>query len=606
MVLQKAQTPVSNRIYFIIVTFLLVSVLVYNLVNLQIVKGRQYFFDSKNSASFQSVVRANRGIIYDRNGNKLVENLTKYNLNVLKKEHINSDKFDKTIQSLSKLFNEDVSIKYNSEFEKIKDIENIPYAKIFSKLDYHPYIFQIEAHLDDYPALKLEKIIVRNYLYPDLISHIVGYTGDISAEDYKTGAYYYGDEIGKFGVEKGYDDILRGKNGLERIDYYATDNQKVNSLIQEKVNGQDVYLTIDITYQQKLYEIIKKALEIESLKNSTSVSTVLQDVKTGNILAMASYPTFDSNLFAAGINQSDYKKYLDDPGKPLTNKATQFAQSPGSIFKPLTDMVALQEGAITSDTRFYTGGTWDYGGVTFQDNDRHNWGDIGVEYALCISSNIFHMKTALALDEKSNGKGAELIKKTFSDIGMDSTSNLKIGSEAVGYFPIPKDKEDQGEPWLPGYLLNASIGQGDVRITPLEAANLVSTIASRGEIRRQNIILDKNDPKKSESKRLNIDPKQFDTINEGMKCSSNQLNGLTKYDPTKYSTVSGKTGTAETGQIDKDGNEVIHAWQITFTPSEDPELAMSIFIENGKQGYNGDYISKEFYKVWNDELRVKK
>ncbi len=601
MILNKPEVPNRNKLYFFLVTIFICGIITYNLFGLQIAHGSKYFFDSKNSFSSFSVDRASRGLIYDRNGVKLVENTGKYNLFIVRDES-KSDKFMKTIESLNKLFGKNILDLYNTEEARIKNYPNIPEIKLFSKLDYNPYIFQIEANPQNFPFVHVEKTNIRKYLYPELMSHIIGYTGEINEEDYKTGKFNYGDEIGKFGIEKGYDEVLRGQNGIERIDYYGSDGRQVSSAIQQKTNGIDIYLTIDIRYQQKLYELSKSALQKPDLKGVISTASVIEDVKTGQILALASYPTFDANLFASGIKQDEYNRYLNDPGKPLTNKAIQYAQAPGSTFKTVTDMVSLQNGAIDKNTKFGTGGTWVYGGITFQDAGRVNWGDIDVVHGLCYSSNIFHMKTALALEQKSGGRAADMIAQKVTEMGLTKPSDLKIGSEAVGYYPTPKDKEAAGQPWLPGYLLNASIGQGEVRLTPLEVATVATTVATKGNVRKQSIILDRNDPNKVDTHSLEIAPEHYDTINEGMRCAAKRNNGLTAYDITKYPEVSEKTGTAETGQM-LNGQELIHAWEITFSPSNKPEIAMSIFLENGGYGYKAGYISREFYKYWSKELR---
>ncbi len=599
--LNRAAPPNKNKIYFLALTWIFCALILYQVFSLQIVKGSQYFFDSKNSFSSYSVVRAPRGLIYDRNGVKLVDNQLKYNISIFRDE-TKSDRFNKTIDNLSKLFNENITDKYNKEYERVKDYPNISEIRIYTNKDYNPYVFQIEANPQNYPLIRVEETSVRKYLYPELISHIVGYTGDITAEDFKSEKYNYGDDIGKFGVEMGYDDLLRGKNGIDRVDYYGSEGKQVLSSVQPKVNGQDIYLTIDITYQQRLYDLSKAALQRKELQKAPSASVVLEDVKTGQILGMISYPTFDSNLFAQGISQTDYDKYLADPGKPLSNKTIQFAQPPGSTLKTLSDIVNLQYGAITRDTKFTTGGTFLYGGVTFQDFSKVNHGEINVVDALCVSSNIFHMKAALKLDEVTKGKASELIGEKADEIGMTKPSGLNIGSEATGYYPTPKQIESRGIPWYQGYLLNASIGQGEVKITPLGMANLAATLAAKGQHRKQSIILDKNTSPVIND--IGIDAKNFDVVNDGMKCAAAKNNNLTRYDITKYPEVSEKTGTAETGQI-KDGNEVIHSWEITYAPSNNPEVAMSVFIENGGFGYYAGYISREFYKAWGTEFKPK-
>ncbi len=587
----------KNKAVYLLTTFGLVLILLFNLTNLQLVQGSKYFFESKNSHSTSTVTRAARGIIYDRNGVKLVENQPIYNVFIYRYA-VSEEKRQLSIDNLSKLFKKDVREIYTQELEKIKSVENINEVKIFSQQDYNPYIFQIEANPENYPAVYIEKTTIRKYLYPELMSHIIGYTGEITLEDYETERYDYGDTIGKFGIEQGYDEMLRGKNGRERVYRYLSEGKKVSSTVQQKENGKDISLTIDVKVQKELYEVIQEARKLKKLEEAVSFAVVVEDVGSGEILGMANYPNFDANLFARGISNKDYQLYLENPGKPLTNKAIQYAQAPGSTLKTLTDIVALQEGAVDDQTTFYTGGTYEYGGVVFQDANRVNHGELDLVRGLCVSSNISHLKTALALDEQSNGQAAELIQRRFSKIGLDSVSSLNLGSEAVGYYPTPEGQDRKGRSWRPGDLLNASFGQGDVLVTPLGAAKLASTLGNKGRVIEQSIVK-KERMSDHSNEELGIADKHFNMINEGMMCSTERNNAVTDYDLEAYPMFSSKTGTAQTGQF-VDEKELIHGWEISYAPSDDPRIAMSVFIENGQSGYYAGYVSREFYKFWFD------
>lgn len=575
-------------------------IILFNLIHLQIVKGGEFYFNSKNSYSLTSIDRAQRGLIYDRNGIQLVENVPKFKIYVKRVDGTDDD-LNQTLGSLSKLFNKNVQEVYNQEYEKIKDFRNINEVRLFTSLDYNPYIFEIEANPGRYPLIEVQKYMQRKYLYPELTSHILGYTGEITAEDYQTGNYNYGDEIGKFGIEKGYDSILRGQNGVKRVDSYSSDNQSVDSVVRPTIKGRDIYLTIDIEYQKKLYDLIAKAKANNNFKGVPSYAVVAEDVNNGQILAMASYPTFDSNLFVNGITQDQYNLYLKDPGKPLSNKATQYAQAPGSTFKVLTDTVALSNQAISKNTIFSTGGSFQYGNVTFVDAGRVNHGDINMVQALCVSSNIYHMKAALSLDEKTGGKAPEKMDEVFKKIGLDQPSGLNIGVESIGYFPTPEEKAANGEPWYNGYLLNSSIGQGEVKLTPLAEAKLAATIATKGEVTQQSIILDNS--KKPDQSNLNLPAKVFTDIDEGMRCAASLNNTYLGKKDSDYPQISIKTGSAETGQI-VNGQETVHGWEISYAPSSNPKVSLAIFMEDAAGGWKGGYISRDFYKFLQDNGKL--
>jgi penicillin-binding protein 2 len=599
--LPKRQTAGKNKIFFFVLSFALVFVIIFNLVSLQIVKGGDYYFQSKNTYSLYSMQRAQRGVIYDRNGIQLVENVPKYKVFIERKDEPTED-LTKTIENLTKLSNANVQDLYTKEYERIKGYKNITDVKIFGNLDYNPYIFQIEANPDNYPLIKVEKYTQRKYLYPELTSHILGYTGEINAEDYETGKYNYGDEIGKFGIEKGYDNILRGQNGLVQKDLYRSENKNITSVVKPVINGQDIYLTIDIEYQKKLYQLIKTAKDTNrQFKDTNSFGVVAQDVNNGQILAMASYPNFDSNLFTGGISDQAYQVYLNDPGKPLSNKATQYSQAPGSTFKLLTDVAALSNNAITKNTIFSTGGTFKFGGVNFVDAGRVDHGDINMIKALCVSSNIYHMKAALALDEKTKNKGAETINELFEEIGLDELSGINIGTESTGYFPTPEKHEAAGKDWFTGFLLNSSIGQGEVKMSPIESTKMVSTIASKGKVVKQSILLQPE--QQQEVTQLNVNPSVFKDIDEGMRCATDLNNGYIGAKNKPLPEISIKTGSAETGQLVK-GVETVHGWEVSYAPSSNPKVSMSIFMENAAGGWKGGYISREFYKYLQDSGKL--
>ncbi|GIW57094.1 MAG: penicillin-binding protein 2 [Candidatus Dojkabacteria bacterium] len=589
-----------NALFFSLVCYGLASLLMFNLFRLQVIQGKDLYIISKNVYSNLNIDRAVRGVIYDRNGVKLVDNVPKFKL-YINKDFKDQKILDLTLENLKQLFQVDVKSIYEKELEKISGYPNIREIKLFSNLDYNPYIFQIEANPQKYPLVKIEKYLQRKYLYPHITSHILGYVGEISDEEYMSGKYDYGDIVGKDGIERGFDTILRGKNGLQRIDFYDNGDKRIVTNLRPRVNGADLYLTIDIQIQQKLYELIERALQKPEFATTQSFGVVVEDVTNGEILALASYPSFDSNKFVEGISDEDYKKYLDNPGKPLINKVTQYAQPPGSTFKVLTQLTALKHNFATKDTTYYTGGVFNYGGVDFVDINRINFGTINMTQALCVSSNIYHMKLALDMDTKTQGQGATLIYELFDEIGLNASSGINIGTETIGYFPTPQTKQARGGIWYTGDLLNASIGQGDVKLTPIASAKMVSTIASGGKVIPQTIILDEN-RRNINFTDLNIDKEAFSTIRAGMECAANATNTVIGIKSNDYPKVASKTGSAETGKY-QDNKPLVHGWEISFSPSDDPKIAMSIFMENSGAGWKGAFISRELHKFIADMKR---
>ncbi|MEM2137336.1 MAG: penicillin-binding transpeptidase domain-containing protein [Candidatus Methanomethylicia archaeon] len=288
-------------------------------------------------------------------------------------------------------------------YDKYDYLEFIPIA---DKLDYHPYILTIETQKKLYPLAKIESFMQRFYLYPEITSHIIGYVTGVTPEDLKIKKYNLSDEIGRIGVEQGFDELLKGSDGIIKRVYKQYPHEYQDLVIKPKVNGRDLYLSIDINAQKKLYELIKESTKKDVLKDALSYGAIVQNVQTGEIIALASYPSFDSNKFIKGLSQDEYNSYLKDPGKPLMNKVISYPQPPGSTFKTLTEIAAMYYGDANKNTKYYTGGVFNYGGVNFIDFNKQNFGEIDMVKALCVSSNIYHMKLILDLDKKVNGEAA--------------------------------------------------------------------------------------------------------------------------------------------------------------------------------------------------------
>lgn len=591
MITQRKPTLRDNFWFFSLIYLLILFIFILRIVNLQIINGVKYLAQTKIEISEIIIEKANRGIIYDRNGVKLVENIPKFKIYLPKNTNKN-DELELTITNLSNLLQKNIKHIYEERKNLYNQYDFFEFVPVADRLDYHPYILTIESQKNLYPLAKIEFYMQRLYLYSDITSHILGYITPVTPEDLKIKKYNYSDEVGRTGVEQGFDDILRGIDGIKKRIYKRYPNDYQDIIIKNKIDGQDLYLSIDINAQKKLYDLIIKNSKKDILKNSISYGAVVQEVKTGEIIALASYPNFDSNKFINGITQEEYNNYLNDPGKPLMNKVISYPQPPGSTFKVLTQIVSMYNGDANKNTKYYTGGVFNYGGVNFVDFNTRNFGEIDMVQALCVSSNIYHMKLILDLDEKTNGEAANKMYELFDKIGLNTSSGINIGQEEIGYFPTPNDKKNKGKIWVKGDLLNASIGQGDVKLTVMGSAKLVNFIASKGKIIPQTILKDQN--KGINFTKLDIPQQLFETVNEGMECATKYNNSLLNLKGT-YPEISIKTGSAETGEI-YNGRAKVQGWEISYAPSKKPKYSMSIFIENGTHGWKAGYISREMYK----------
>jgi len=463
-----------------------------------------------------------------------------------------------------------------------------------------------------FPGVQVELASRRQYPYGPLVSQLVGYLGAIPAEEFESyeaqGYDPANDRIGYAGVEASAEEWLRGVPGWR---YQEEDvvGRVVRVLGEEQPPqaGHNVYLTIDLEFQQVAQDALWKGMA--GVGSGRGVVIAMRP-RTGEILAMVSLPTYDDNLFAEGISQEDYRRLLEDPHRPLVDHAIADQLPPGSIFKIIPAVAALQEGVLTPDTHLDCPGTIVVPNKYYPNDPGraepfHCWfrsghGSLDVVQALVHSCDIFFYKVGGGFEETGfEGLGLEKMAEYAHLFGLGELSGIGLPQEAAGLVPTARWKRlTYGENWSTGNTYQLAIGQGYLLVTPLQMLNVMATTANGGILYRPQIIHHITDAGGSVVqdftpeiiRTLPISPENWTLIYQGLEgavaygtATRGQVDGVR---------VAGKTGTAQfcddiaqqMGICGEGIEQPTHAWYMTFAPVEDPQIALIVFVYNGGEG----------------------
>lgn len=552
--------------------------------DLQVAQGAKYNYLSSANSVRRQVIYAPRGVVFDRNGEQLVFNKSLFSV-VVEVDKIKDDPRG-AIQKIAQTTGLEEEGLW-SVFEE-SDARGDEEATLASGLKWEDGPYQLSASSEALDGVRVDERVSRTYPQGYYYSHIIGYTGAVSKSDVSSGKDA-NDTIGKSGVEYTYDKYLRGTNGIKVSEENRQGRVVESYIATDPVAGSNVYLTIDSTVQRKATELLEQAIKE---MGGTGGAVIIQDVKTGEILAIVSLPSYDSNIFVDGSRRTELAGLFDDSRLPLFNRAITGAYPPGSVFKPVTAVMGLEEGVITPTSKIYTGGTFEYKDVVFQDASKRNWGEIDVVEALKVSSSIFFMKTSLLLQDKKGDAIGTLVKYA-QNLGLGVRSGIDLPGEATGAVASPETKARfHNEVWYPGDLLNASMGQGDHMITPIQLVTLASTIANRGSVMKPHVV------SKIESKQgvasITADvlrsgfvsEETLMTVRKGMRQAV--TDGIARGLRSDVVNIAVKTGTAESGRASRNP----HAFIMGFAPYEEPEIAFVFFVEAGGWSYEAAPYAK--------------
>lgn len=617
---EASTTSAWNFLIVFALFFIMFGILAWQLVNLQVINGKELLAQSETNQVKVDTIAANRGVVFDRNGVKLVENIasSKLYLSIEPYEDagnsLNNELLAKTSDTLWGILGEswaktskDNTITYSSIMEKVlKVYADSPYfTSILIANDLsNDTIIRIKAASEDLPGVYIDDGSKRSYPFKDAISAVLGYTGEATSDDIKNLSYVNAtDIVGRTGLERQYDETLAGEDGKIAWEVDSQGRKVSNNglVLSEPVSGENLYLTIDMDVQNKLYELLKAGVEETG---SAGGAGVIEDVNTGEIIAMVTYPTYDNNLFIGGISVKDYASLINNKSNPLLNRAIGAQEPPGSTFKTIVATGALDTGTITKDTKYTSISNYKFSnGAHFPEYMNHSYGVLNVIDALSVSSNIFFCETIRHWN-------IDALVPYMQKFGIGQTTGIDLPGEAKGRLPSPANKfllATTTSPWLDpvwypeGDSCNSVIGQGITLVTPLQMANWVAAIANEGTLYQPHIaqyFVDENGNKTEIPTvvlQKNIAGKAaFDVVKEGM---WSVVNGSRAFIPQLGNLgveVAAKTGTAEFGALDKNGNYThTHAWTTGFFPYDNPKYSFTLFLEDGGLSLNATKIAKE-------------
>lgn len=575
----KGKVLIRRSLIMALIKFLLLMVIIARLYYLQVYQADRYkTLADENRISTRLLVPP-RGIIFDRNGVTIASNQQNFQALIVAEQAPNVqetlDAFKK-IMPLSEAEEERIKkdLKRNRSFVPIKIRDNLSWEEVS----------RIQLNAPDLPGIVIDEGLTRYYPFGAGMAHILGYVSSVSDKDVKDDPLLEvpGFKIGKSGIEKYLEKALRGESGNLKLEVNAYGRIMKEIERVDGIPGKDVQLTIDSRLQQKAFELF----------GEESGAAVLLDVHTGEILAFVSAPSFDPNMMTQGLSTEDWNALLHNERNPLTDKAISGQYSPGSTFKMIVALAALEAGVIKPETRTYCAGKMFLGNHAFHCWKKEGHGHLNVVEALQHSCDIFFYETAQKL-------GIEKIADMARRFGLGSKINIGLENEKAGLIP---DKEWKlrrfGEPWQQGESLISGIGQGYILTTPLQLATMTARLVNGGyEIKPT--FLKVSDGEKSKIKKIDVSPANLELIKEGMYAVVNKPGGTAWRSQFDYhgQRMGGKTGTTQVRRITmKERREGIkkeselpwrlrnHALFVGYAPHDNPKYALAVLVEHGGGG----------------------
>ena len=564
------------------------SIIFFRLWYLQVLSGDKYLAQAQNNQVRDITVRAPRGEILDRDGKVLVDNRTSLALQLLPTELPNKrKKLQQEIERLGQVIGMSPD-KINEQIRK--QTKELPANPVTLKQDVnYDLVYYLRENQEQYPGVAVQRVYVRNYPAGNLAAQIYGYVREVTGPQLKEARYQGlepGDQVGQSGVENTYDNVLRGTNGMSKVQVDAAGNPTGRVISETQPQpGDNLVLSIDRPVQQ--------AGEAAIGSFSTPGAFVVMNAHNGEVLGLGSSPTFDPSIFAKPvIPTSVYTALTDvDNGAPLSDRAIQGLYPTGSTFKPITAIAALESGVLTPSTTIVDGGSFSLGPGTppLQNAGGAAYGALQLPQALQVSSDVFFYNVGAMLFRD----GGDAQQKWAYDLGIGHPTGIDLPGEVAGLLPTPEWRNqlfkdgDTDRPWTMGDNVNLAVGQGDLQADPLQMAVAYAAIANGGDVVRPHVGMEAQDPNGSvvqeidpaPQRHLDIDPSYRSAILEGLHAAAQEPSG-TSYDVFADFPVpmAGKTGTAERPPM---GDQ---SWYVSLAPYPNPNIVVATTIEQGGFG----------------------
>ena len=549
---------------------------------LQVISFDRYRILSERNRTRYITITAPRGPIYDRNGEVIVDNRPAFDISVLRQDVENPEEL---LANISGLLDVDLETlqKRLAAGKRFPRYRPVPLAEDVSR----EVLEKVLEHSFELPGILTETRPLRSYPFGDHGAHLLGYLseiteGDLSSKDYLD--YRPGDFVGKSGLEKALEGFLKGTDGERRVEVDVQGKKLRILKTLEPTPGQHVFLTIRHDLQQAAEEAF----------GDQAGSAVVLDVKTGEVLAMVSKPGYDPALFARGITGQEWINLLQDPRHPLTNRAIKGQYPPGSVFKIVTALAALESGVATPQTSVFCSGAHNIGNRTFRCWKKQGHGQTDLKKAIKESCDVWFYQAALKM-------GIDRLAETARNLGMGQALGFALEGERDGLIPDRQWKMKRfGQSWYNGETVISAIGQGYVLTTPLQLASLMATVANGGTVFRPQMIKRIQDVQGKVHfeatpevlRTASFSPANLLAVRQGLEAVVNEPGGTAWMSRLEQVPFAGKTGTAQVIKQKKrlEKNQIVpyqlrdHALFAAYAPLDNPEVAIAVVVEHGSHG----------------------
>lgn len=581
-----------RRLFILRVGLLLVVALLgLRLWHLQILEGPYYRDLSENNRTRLVLLEPARGLIYDRHGVLLANNVPSFSLYVTLEDVIDREVL---IQQLTDLLGLDPALVRKKMTTKGSKL--LP-RKIKDRMTLRDATL-VESHRLDMPGVMIQVESQRNYPGGVTAAHLLGYVGEVSADQLEKPEFidlHQGSIVGQYGVEKSFDRHMRGMAGQKSVEVDALGHEKKASVVERPQAGNDLYLTIDVRLQKVA----------EDLLGQEQGAIVALDPNSGDILAMASRPGFDPNVLSRELTAKQWVEIVQDEGRPLNNRASQGQYPPGSTFKIPMAVAALETKTVSPSSTVFCNGGYQFGKRLYHDWKASGHGYVDLHNALVHSCDVYFYTIGQRM-------GIDVMAEFGKDFGLGKATGVELPSERSGIMPsIAWKQKAKNEQWLPGETISAAIGQGYVTVTPLQMASLVGTVANNGVSYRPRLVqgvMDRTSGNLQELPavprgKINAKPETFRIIKDAL--ADVVTKGTATRAKSSVVTIGGKTGTAQVAALRTGPEESIpkkfrdHAWFVAFAPVESPKIAVVVLAEHmGHGGAAAAPLAKDIIETY--------
>lgn len=555
---------------------------------LQILDGPYYGELSRHNRTRSIVLEPARGLIYDRHGIVLANNLPSFNLYVTREDVQDREVLVRKVSQLLALDPEDLREKLETPRRVVRLKEGLTLREAAL----------IESHRLDLPGVTVQPESERNYPVGPYAAHLLGYVGEVSPRQLdasEADLLHGGSIVGKAGVEKTYDQVIRGEEGQKVIEVDALGHEKRTLSVNRPRAGNDLHLTIDFRLQQVA----------EDLLAEEAGAIVAMDPETGEVLALASHPTFDPNALSGDLTAEEWMAIVQDAAHPLTNRAIQGQYPPGSVFKIIMAAAALESKAIgPKDREICPGGFW-FGRRFYRDWKPGGHGSVDVNQAIVESCDVFFYKVGHRM-------GIGTIAWYAEQFGLGRRTGIGLPGERDGIVPSEAWKrQTRGQPWYPGETISVSIGQGYVSVTPLQMASLIAAVANDGVLVQPHLVRAVRVRESGALQQITVLPRgRVPMARETLARIKDALaqvvtKGTARSARSSRVSIAGKTGTAQVVGLRSSPEEELpkrfrdHAWFVAYAPVDHPRIAVAVLAEHmGHGGASAAPLAKQLIEVF--------